>query len=33
MRNQVPVPKILDLIEADFQKGVVSAKIKNFTVQ
>jgi hypothetical protein len=33
MRNQVPVPNILDLIEADFQKGLVSAKIKQFSVQ
>ena len=30
---QVPIPNILDLIEADFQKGLVSAKIKQFSMQ
>ena len=33
MSNKVPIPHILDLIEADFQKGLVAGKIRQFTVQ
>ena len=33
MSNQVPIPQTLDLIEADFQKGLVASKIRHFTVQ
>ena len=33
MSNKVPIPYILDLIEADFQKGLVAGKIRQFTVQ